>query len=170
MKALHKGLFLVPLIAAVAAAPAAAQSWKVDWGVNAGYATFTNSLGEDQTAISEQSGGSHVHFKSGALVGTQLGFWFSPKFGLRLNGRYADRPLTGNDMSTEFATSVNLWAATADLMFRFKAPAPEFTKMEVLPYLALGAGAKWHNPGGDDFTFDTAIPEAARNDNAIGVL
>lgn len=152
MKALHKGLFLVPLIAAVAAAPAAAQSWKVDWGVNAGYATFTNSLGEDQTAISEQSGGSHVHFKSGALVGTQLGFWFSPKFGLRLNGRYADRPLTGNDMSTEFATSVNLWAATADLMFRFKAPAPEFTKMEVLPYLALGAGAKWHNPGGDDFT------------------
>jgi hypothetical protein len=37
-------------------------------------------------------------------------------------------------------------------MFRFKAPAEEYTKMEVLPYLALGVGGKWHNPGGDEFT------------------
>lgn len=152
MKALHKGLFLVPLFAAVAAAPAAAQSWKWDWGVNAGYSTFTNSLGEKETGLNGDVGSSHVKFKAGWLVGSQLGVWFNPKLGLRLNGRYSDRPLTGNDMDTDFATSVNLWGATADLMFRFKAPAPEFTKMEMLPYLALGAGAKWHNPGFDNFT------------------
>jgi hypothetical protein len=152
MKALHKGLFLVPLFAAVAAAPAAAQTWKWDWGVNAGYATFTNSLGEEQTGLADDVGSSHARFRPNWLVGSQLGFWFNPKIGLRLNGRYADTPLTGTDMHSNFATSVNLWAATADLMFRFKAPAPEFTKMEMLPYLALGAGAKWHNPGFDNFT------------------
>jgi len=37
-------------------------------------------------------------------------------------------------------------------MFRFKAPAPEFTKMEMLPYLALGLGVKWHNGSEDAFT------------------
>jgi len=86
------------------------------------------------------------------MYGTQLGVWFNPKLGLRLNGRYADRKVKGNDLSTDFVNHVNLWGATADLMFRFKAPAPEFTKMEMLPYLALGAGAKWHNGAGDNFT------------------
>jgi hypothetical protein len=152
MKPLHKGLLLVPLFAACVAAPAAAQSWRWDFGVNAGYAHFTNSMGEGNTAIGSASGGSHVKFGDGALVGTQLGLWFNPKLGLRLNGRYSDRPLEGNDMSTDFVTHVNLWAATADLLFRFKAPAPEFTKMEMLPYLALGVGGKWHNGGGDGFT------------------
>jgi hypothetical protein len=152
MKPLHKGVLLVPLFAAFVAAPAAAQSWRWDFGVNAGYAHFTNSFSEKTTAIGDAVGGSHVKFGDGALVGSQLGFWFNPKFGLRLNGRYADRPIEGNDMSTDFVTHVNLWAATADLMFRFKAPAPEFTKMEMLPYLALGVGGKWHNGAGDAFT------------------
>lgn len=152
MKALHKGLLLVPLFAAVVAAPAAAQSWKWDWGVNVGWSHYTNSLGPDETGLDSDQTGSTVHFDNGSMFGTQLGFWFSPKFGLRLNGRYADRDMEAKDFPNDVISSVNLWGATADLMFRFKAPQPEFTKMEMLPYLALGVGAKWHNPGGDNFT------------------
>ncbi|HEX6559796.1 MAG TPA: outer membrane beta-barrel protein, partial [Longimicrobiales bacterium] len=156
MRALHKGLLLVPLFAAVVAAPAAAQSWKWDWGVNVGWSHFTNSLGPDQTGLADGATGSTVHFDNGILFGTQLGYWFSPKIGLRLNGRYADRDLEAKDFPNDLSTSVNLWGATADLMYRFKAPQPEFTSMEMLPYLALGIGAKWHNPAGDDFTCNDA--------------
>ena len=47
-----------------------------------------------------------------------------------------------------------LWVRGVDIkkpMFE-ASPADEFTKMEVLPYLALGVGAKWHNPAGDAYT------------------
>jgi len=148
MRSLHKALFLVPLFTAFTVAPAAAQAWKWDWGVNVGYSFFTSSLGQDETGIADGAGSS-VKFGSGGLVGTQLGVWFNPKLGLRLNGRYADRPVEAEDFANDVIEHVNLWAATADLMFRFKAPAPEFTHMEMLPYLALGAGARWHNGAGD---------------------
>jgi hypothetical protein len=154
MKALHKGLFLVPVIVAFASAPALAQSWKWDWGINAGYAWYSSALDEDDTGLPDEAGGAEVHWKKGFIYGTQLTFNIKPKLGLRLNGRYADRPLVGADIEngSTFATSTNLWTATADLLFRFKEPAPEFTKMEMLPYLALGLGAKWHNGSEDVFT------------------
>lgn len=153
MKALHRGLFLVPLIAAVVCTPAMAQSWKWDFGVFGGYSTYTSSLDEDDTGLQDEDPGAEVHWKPGWILGSQLGFWFGPKFGLRINGRYADRPLEGSDIGGNvWVTSTNLWTATADLMFRLKAPAEEFTKMEMLPYLALGLGAKWHNGSLDEFT------------------
>lgn len=160
MKALYRGLFLVPLVVAVAITPAAAQSWKWDWGINGGYATYTAILDEEDTGLPDEAGSAEVHFKPGFLVGTQLTYWITPKLGLRANGRYADRPLEGSDISGaagNFVTSVNLWGATADLMFRFKAPAEEYTKMEMLPYLALGFGAKWHNPAEDEFTCNDPV-------------
>lgn len=150
MRALHKGLFLVPLLAAVATAPASAQSWKWDWGVNVGYNWFTNSMGRDLTTL--QGDGGEVHFKPGVLFGSQLGYWFGPKFGIRANGRYQSSALRGNNLDTDFVEDVNLWGATGDLMWRFKAPSAELKKWEALPYLALGVGAKWHNPTGDGFT------------------
>ncbi len=153
MRSLHKGLLLVPLFAAVVAAPAAAQSWKVDWGVNAGWSKFTPALNEDDTGLGEDVGSRNVFWKSGLMWGSQLTFWLKPKLGLRLNGRYADRALDGSDMeNANFVTSTNLWGATADLMIRFKEPAEEFTKTEFLPYLALGLGAKWHNGSFDEFS------------------
>jgi hypothetical protein len=130
-----------------------AQSWKFDVGVNGGYSWITPMLGEEETGLPDGSAGSEVKFRPGWLVGAQIGYWFSPRFGLRLNGRYSDRPLTGTDLPDDFdfLTSVNLWGATADLMLRLKTPNEEYTGTEVLPYLALGAGAKWHNPGYDNF-------------------
>lgn len=153
MKALHRGLLLVPMFAFIASAPAMAQSWKWDFGVNGGWSHYTSSLDEDETGLADETPGAEVHWSSGWLVGSQLTFWLSPKLGLRLNGRYADRELDGSEIdNTNWVTSTNMWGATADLMFRFKAPAPEFTKMEMLPYLALGLGAKWHNGAEDQFT------------------
>src|SRR5687767_9546763 len=137
------------------AAPVSAQAWKWDLGVNAGYSKFTNMLDQDQTTL--DGAGSKVYFAPGILYGAQLTMWTGPKLGFRLNGRYASRDVKGNDLDDivdgfDFVEDVNLWAGTLDALFRFKAPAEEFTKMEMLPYLAIGAGLKWHNPGFDDFT------------------
>jgi hypothetical protein len=87
-----------------------------------------------------------VKFGSGWLVGTQLGYWFSDNIGIRANGRYADRDVQGNDLDdVSFINSVNLWSATGDLLLRFVKPAEEYSSMEFLPYLALGAGLRWQN-------------------------
>ncbi|HUP89282.1 MAG TPA: hypothetical protein VM100_08030 [Longimicrobiales bacterium] len=132
--------------------PAAAQSWKWDIGVNVGYSWFTPSLGRDETTL--QGAGGKVMFDDGFMVGFQpLTLWLKPGLGLRFNGRYREGSVTGNDLNdAKFVEHVNLWGATADLMFRLGTPAETFTKMEMLPYIALGAGAKWHNPNGDGFT------------------
>jgi len=138
-----------------------AQSWKWDLGVNAGWSMYTSALDEDDTGLPDEAAGAEVGWDSGWLTGAQLTYWFGPKLGFRLNGRYADRPLVGSEIeNSEFITSTNLWGATADLLFRFKAPAAEFTSMEFLPYLALGVGAKWHNGSGDRFTCTDPEPQS----------
>jgi len=154
-----KNVALAAVLLPLAVAPLSAQRWKVDFGINGGYSWMSNFLGPDETGLAEDAIGSHVKFNNNWLVGTQLGYWFGPKFGIRANGRYADRAVKGNDIDEnvssgdfDFINSVNLWAATGDLMIRFASPADEFTKMEILPYLALGAGMRWQNPGGDQFT------------------
>jgi hypothetical protein len=154
MKMIYKGLLMLPLVAAVATTPANAQSWKWDFGVNAGYAGYTSALKPDDTGLAKDAAGSSVKWKGGRILGAQLGLNFNPKLGVRLNARQADRPLIGSSVTdgSTFASSTNLWTATADLLFRFKAPAAEYTKMEMLPYLAVGAGAKWHNGASDNFT------------------
>jgi hypothetical protein len=114
---------------------------------------FTSSLDEDDTGLPDEAGSAEVSWDDGLIYGAQLTYWLRPKLGLRLNGRYADRPLVGSEIeNSEFVTSTNLWGATADLLFRFREPAAEFTGAEFLPYLALGIGAKWHNPSYDNFT------------------
>jgi len=141
------------VLSLVAAQGASAQRWKWDFGINGGYSKLTDVLGTEETGLGDDVAGSKLHFSSGGLLGTQLTYWFGPKMGLRANARYGSRGLKGNDLDDfEYVGGINLWGATGDLMFRFKAPAEEYTKMEVLPYLALGAGLKWHNPGGDRFT------------------
>lgn len=148
-KAAVLGALLLPMTTV----PASAQSWKADWNINAGYSHYSSMLKSEDTGLSDND----VKFKNGGLLGSQLTFWFGPKLGLRFNGTYADRPLTANNATT-FPTGasnglghVNLWSGSADLMFRLASPASEFTHMEVLPYIALGGGAKWINPSGDNF-------------------
>jgi hypothetical protein len=143
---------LVPLVAA----PVSAQRWKADFGINGGYSWLTNFLGEEETGLTDAAG-SKIRFSSGWMAGSQLTYWPAAKFGLRANFRYADREINGDDFDDiaedlSLWESVNLWGGTIDLMFRFNEPAAEYNGMEFLPYLALGAGGKWHNPSNDRFT------------------
>ncbi|MGH8647574.1 MAG: hypothetical protein ACREX4_25170, partial [Gammaproteobacteria bacterium] len=148
---------LAALLLPLVASPLSAQRWKWDLGINGGYSWLTNMLDEEDTGLTDASGGSKIRFSSGGLLGSQITVWPGAKFGLRANFRYADRSIKGDDLDDviddfSFVESVNLWGGTIDMMFRFKEPAPEYTGMEFLPYLALGAGAKWHNPSNDNFT------------------
>jgi opacity protein-like surface antigen len=130
------------LLMPVVAAPASAQNWKFDWGVNGGYSWFSSMLGEDET------GGEKITFEPGWLLGTQLTYWASPRIGIRANGTYSDREFdVGAD---EGFGHVNLWSATGDLLFRFSTPNEEWMGSEFLPYLALGAGMKFINGAGGE--------------------
>ena len=148
-----KNVALAAALLPLAVAPLSAQRWKFDFGVNGGYSWMSNFLKSADTGLPDDAPGSHLKFGSGWLVGTQLGYWFSDNIGIRANGRYADRDVEGNDIDDfSFITSTNLWSATGDLLWRFVAPAEEYSGTEFLPYLALGAGLKWVNPAGDNFT------------------
>jgi hypothetical protein len=141
------------------AAPVQAQSWKFDLGVNGGFSWYRAMLGSEDTQQPDGTSWDDVLFEAGWLGGAQIGYWFTPRIGLRANGTYAERPIVSGNINvldpnsddTDVVKNLNLWSGSGDLMFRLKTPAEEFTKMEMLPYLALGLGAKWHNSGQDRF-------------------
>jgi hypothetical protein len=158
MRLVSKVAILGALIVPVATVPASAQSWKFDWNVNGGYSVFNKMLDSEDTGLANMDG-KDVKFKNGGMLGTQLTFWPSSRIGIRANGTYADRPLEATDFDLSSPASsglshVNLWSASGDLLLRLATPREEFTSMELLPYIALGVGAKWHNPAGDNFTCD----------------
>ncbi|MGQ0560817.1 MAG: hypothetical protein ACT443_02970 [Gemmatimonadota bacterium] len=146
------GALLVPVVTS----PASAQSWKWDLNVNGGYSWFNDMLSAENSGISG-AGEDDLKFEAGPLVGAQLTFWPSTRIGIRVNGTYADNALEANNFTMTSPLNsgldhVNLWSASGDLLFRFVRPDEDFDGMEFLPYLALGLGAKWHNPAGDAFT------------------
>ncbi len=132
--------FLLPL----AAAPASAQSWRWDLSLGGGYAGFNNQLdAEDVPGLGEDN---DIGFGSAPFLGAQLTFWPSTRFGIRANMTYMDTDFASDNVT--YFNHINLWSGTGDLMFRFRRPDEEFRRMEILPYLALGLGAKWINPAG----------------------
>jgi hypothetical protein len=156
MKLFRKVAILGALMVPVATVPASAQSWKWDWNINAGY-SFFNEILEGVDAGMTAGENKDVKFKSGGLLGTQLTFWPSSRIGIRANGTYADRPLVTDDWTISSPAgsgieNINLWSASGDLLFRFAKPDDEFEGMEILPYIAVGLGAKWHNGAGDNYT------------------
>jgi hypothetical protein len=144
MRLVSKVAVLGTLLLPLAAAPASAQSWKWDLTLGGGYSLFTPTLDQDQAP--GLADGDEVQFGASPFLNAQLGFWPSQRIGIRLNGTYADTELESE--SVEYLSHVNLWSGTGDLLFRFKQPSDEFAGMEMLPYLALGAGLKWVNPAG----------------------
>jgi hypothetical protein len=156
MRLVRKVAIIGALLVPMATNQASAQSWKWDWNINAGYSFFNEMLSAENSGLAGASE-NDVKFKNGGLLGSQLTFWPSSRFGIRLNGTYADRPVVAENYTlTSPAGSglshVNLWSGSGDLLFRFARPREEYAGMEVLPYLALGIGAKWHNPSGDAYT------------------
>jgi hypothetical protein len=149
-------------MAAVLAAPASAQRWKWDLGIYGGYSWYSSLLDEEDTGLADDVPGASLKWKPGFMGGVQFTYNLRPSIGLRLNTRYTDRPVEGSDLDdVEFVSSTNLWAASLDLLFRFGQPRDEFAGMEFLPYLALGLGAKWMNPGGDEFTCNDIVENEA---------
>jgi opacity protein-like surface antigen len=150
---IRKVALLAAVLTAGAAMPASAQSWKWDWNINGGYSKYSNMLSDEKVTTQD----SDVKFSNGGLLGSQLTFWFGKSLGLRFNGTYADRPVSSDNVTIVSPARsgidhVNLWSGSADLMFRLAQPRAEYTGMETLPYIALGVGAKWHNPAGDNYT------------------
>jgi hypothetical protein len=135
-----------------ASVPAEAQTYRFDLGVHGGAAWWSNMLNtSDYPAATE-----NVRFRAGWLSGAQATFWATPRIGVRANFGYTDRPLerTGGTplagAPDEIHGNINLWSGSGDVLFRFGRPiAQEFIGTEMLPYLALGLGAKWINPAGD---------------------
>ena len=160
------------------ALPAHAQAYRWDFGVNGGFSWYSESLDEDDFFLLDDAGFlfSDVsgQFDEGWLVGAQLTYWvprifgWSERLGIRANFAYTERPFDVDFDIDDFpdevfdvgefeaVSDVNLWSGTGDLLFRFNTPDPTFTGVEWLPYLALGAGAKWVNPAGSG-SFGTII-------------
>jgi hypothetical protein len=153
MKTFSRGLWLVPIFAVLVTAPASAQRWKWDLGVYGGFAWYTPFLSGDETGLADDVPSQEVKFEKGFHGGVQIGYNFRPSMALRLNTRYTDRPAVFSDLEDgpEPITAINLWAGSLDLLFRFGQPRDEFAGTEISPFVALGLGMKWINPGFDQF-------------------
>ncbi|HET9986622.1 MAG TPA: hypothetical protein VFQ38_23795 [Longimicrobiales bacterium] len=161
MQVLRRAGLAAAVALAVAALPATAQFYHWDANVNGGWNTTTKAL-DNTTAFGTivdnnnlitnnvLNGGGDLSFGNGGIVGGQVGYWFIPNLGVRANFAYA-----GNDFKqsggNDLIDNMNLWSGTGDVMVRFIKPRKRFTKTEILPYVALGAGAQWINPPGDRF-------------------
>lgn len=147
----------VTVTALAVAGPAEAQRYRWDFGINGGGSWYSNSLDEDHLGID-----ADARFEAGWLVGAQLTYWvpsifgWNDRLGIRANFAYTERPFElSNGGDVDLIEDVNLWSGTGDLLIRFSRPDPRgFRGIEWLPYLALGAGAKWIAPGVDNSILD----------------
>ncbi len=152
MKMFNRIAIATALLVPAAAAPASAQSWKWDLGGAIGYNLYTNSITSD--SLRGTTGGGtgtqeQVKIKNGLRYTGKLGYWFTEKFGLRANYSYQNTEIDGEESDVSFYDNVNMHNGSGDLVFRFKAPNESWMGSEVLPYLALGLGAKWANGQND---------------------
>lgn len=161
MQVLRRAGLAAAVALSVAALPASAQFYHWDANINGGWNTTTKALSNttvfpriiDDNLIDNDiiNGGGDLSFGSGGIVGAQVGYWFVPHLGLRANFAYAANDFDQHNGGNTLINDMNLWSGTGDVMVRFLKPRKRFTKVEWLPYLALGAGAQWINPPGDRF-------------------
>lgn len=128
--------------------PVRAQSYRFDAGPNVGGSIWTAMLG------SEETGAGSVKFTPGWLVGGQATYWFRPRVGLRANLAYGIRDLDASDGTLTNPSGDpgsldghSVRSVTGDVLLRLRQPEESFRRGEWLPYIALGAGARWIRPG-----------------------
>jgi hypothetical protein len=168
MRAISRLVLVAALLIGLAPATVSAQRWTIDWGVNGGASWYSQMLDE------QAAGPEGARFRAGWLVGSQLTFWAAPRFGLRANLTYTDRPLVldgspnvpGLTDGDVLFDNVNLWSGSVDALLRLGAVPETWIGMETLPYVALGLGRKWINPAGDDWVCPP-VGETAGNECAI---
>ncbi|MEO5509025.1 MAG: outer membrane beta-barrel protein, partial [Longimicrobiales bacterium] len=146
MKMFNRIALATALLVPAAAAPASAQSWKWDLGATAGFGMFTNSINSDSLG----GGSTQVKFKNKPRFGATLGYWFTEKLGLRANYQFMGSEVQNEATDATLLDGLNMHSGSADLLFRLRSVPDTWTGAQFLPYLALGAGAKWTNVRGDD--------------------
>src|SRR5688572_33438650 len=151
MAALRRAALALPLLVMLPTLPVAAQHYRWDLSANGGLNSTSGVLKGD--ALQPVSGGlldgSSLNFGDTWMYGTQLGYWFSRTFGFRANLSFTESSLEQGDVS--LFDDLNVWGGTGDLMIRMIKPRREWSGAEWLPYVALGAGANWVNPAGDNW-------------------
>jgi hypothetical protein len=155
MRAISRLVLVAALILGLSPVTASAQRWTADFGVNGGWAWYSNMVRDGDAGTF-----NNLRFDNGWITGAQLTVNPWERLGLRANMSYAERPIvsdqgdlfgigtTGQNVST---TTFNLWSGSIDALIRFRAPNETWQGSEVLPYLALGGGLKWINPAGDRY-------------------
>ena len=138
-----------------AATPADAQDYpdyRFDIGIFGGGSWYSAMLGDDHLA----DGTDAVRYKAGWVTGLQATFWATPRIGIRANGAYSERPISGGldsqhniPDSDNLLEDINLWSLSGDLLFRLLSEPYMMFGTESSPYIALGVGAKNTNPAGD---------------------
>lgn len=154
-------LFALPLVTT----PGAAQFYRWDFTVLGGGSFPVGDLVDranlDFDLVDPILDRRDVDLDAGGLVGSQLGYWFTKRIGLRANFAYANSGTDRHDVFGLFDPvlntfdffdhDINLWSGSGDLMLRLRTPRDRWDGFEWLPYIALGAGAQWINPAGDNF-------------------
>ncbi len=141
MRGVGRGITGAAMLLLVSAGSLAAQNWRIDAGGLVG--------GAWRTASVSPATGDDMKFGPRWLVGAQLGARILPRLGVRVNGTYSMDPFEQG--STELYDKILQWSLTGDLLLRLREPATQFTKTEYLPYVALGAGARWIAPTGHTY-------------------
>lgn len=159
----------VTVVGLFGAPPADAQEYpdyRFDIGVFGGGSWYSSMLDDDH--LGEDT--DDVRYKAGWVTGLQATWWASPRFGIRANGAFTERPLTGGDEGAQnedgnLLSDVNLWSVSGDLMLRLTRDPMLWGAAESRPYLALGVGGKNTNPPGDI----VVIGETGDEDETTGV-
>jgi hypothetical protein len=175
MKFLQRAAIAAALALPLSAVSVSAQFYRWDFTVLGGGSWPTGNILDrsdfdflDGTVVVDDNLSRSVDLGSGGLVGGQLGFWFNKRFGVRANFAYAASNVDRHrllftdqvlfDPLEFFDHDINLWSGTGDLMIRIREPRTRWDGFEWLPFIALGAGAEWINPAGDQFNVVDEFP------------
>jgi len=176
MQFLNRAALALAFALPLSAVPVAAQHYKWDFTILGGYSWLNGNILDradfdfiDGEIIDGDLDRENFGLGSGGTVGTQLGYWFNRRFGLRLNGAYTasdisrtrlffNDPVIIDPLFRPFDHDVNVWNLTGDLMVRFNTPRTRWDGFEFLPFLAVGLGATWLNPAGNEFNVVNEFP------------
>ena len=140
------------LCVASAAPLAAQQPFRSAVGIYSG-GIFFSDFTDGEGAASELS------LKPGFVVGMQAEHWFNPRFAVRMNGAFTERPfqlerededMLGFDDNELFDGSfgdVNTYLADAGVMYRLISPRGS---TRFAPFVTASAGLVHYNPAGDE--------------------
>jgi hypothetical protein len=174
MKTVHKGLMAAGLLAALIAAPAAAQQKSIGLGVHGAWF---------QSGQLAENGGTELALDNKAAIGGGLEWWFgSGRVGLRADATHTDTPFqiefdndanpdadAAQDELDQFGT-VDTWFANASLMIRLLAPTAE---RRFAPFISVGGGmVRWdtENDAVTDLRLDAVdaqIYQEAQSEGAV---